>query len=237
MKLNPILLIFWSLFFITPSLSARASDSPAWYCKEVASERKGSQVYACGVGLGADENEARTDAFENARKEFIRICSLSADCKDHQIITTPERTTCETSGKKTKCYRLLVFSIGPKGGDPLPALEKSKNSGPSLEARAEATKPEPIEEIKDTSVKEIFRPFVYSQIKNNPKVYKGMPKAVLLRQFGAPKSISELSYKNDSYFFWYEGLMCNGPTCHVIVTNDEVERFADFKPIFTDVLR
>lgn len=237
MKPNPKLVTFCTLFFISFFLYASASDSPAWYCKEVASERKGSQVYACGVGMGVDENEARTDAFENARKEFIRICSLSADCKDHQIITTPERTTCETSGKKTKCYRLLVFSIGPKGGDPLPALEKSKNSEPAQESRVEARTPEPIEEIKDTSLKEVFRPFVYSQIRNNPKVYKGMPKAVLLRQFGAPKSISELSYQNDSYFFWYEGQMCNGPTCHVIITNDEVEKFADFKPIFTDVLR
>ena len=91
------------------------------------------------------------------------------------------------------------------------------------------------ESIRDTSVKEIFKPFVYSEIRNNPKVYKGMPKAELLRKFGAPKSVKEL-FGNESCLYFYYGSMCEYDSCTVTVTHGQVEDFSHFKPVYTNLL-
>jgi hypothetical protein len=89
-----------------------------WICTEASSRRTGSQILACGVGLGVTESEARNKAFENARTEFSNVCKNSSDCVDHSVILTPKRTSCEVvkNGKKQsgyKCYRALVFDIEP----------------------------------------------------------------------------------------------------------------------------
>lgn len=86
------------------------AEADDWLCKEESSLRRGNQVYACGVGQGRTEDEARTNAFKAAASEFDRICEASSDCQDHNITVTPQRTTCEGN----TCHRLLVFTIGGK---------------------------------------------------------------------------------------------------------------------------
>jgi hypothetical protein len=212
------------------------AESPNWYCKQVASERQGSTtINSCGIGMGKDENEARTNALDNAQKEFLKVCGLSDDCKNHKISASPERTTCEKSDRTYKCYRLIVFSIGPLA-EPTEKISNSKNID---KTPIESSKNENIETIQSDKVdiKEIFTPFVYSQIKTNPKVYKGMPKAELLKQFGRPERVSEAGFRQNAYYFWYEGNMCDYGGCDVTISDGVVEKFDKFKPEFTDLLK
>jgi hypothetical protein len=245
------LLLFFSVFL--NSAPVLASES-SWYCKEVASERKGDLINACGIGKAKEENEARTIAFENARKEFFRVCGLSESCTGHEVNASPERTTCETDGKSIKCYRLIVFKIGPKKASPptetptpapppaSPAAEPSALSSPASTPSptpAPSATPEP-EAFQDVVVKEVFKPFVYTQIRTNPKVSVGMAKADLLRQFGAPERITEYQgSRGTTYTFWYDGKMCiySISSCKVRVEDDRVYEFEDFKPIYTDLLK
>jgi hypothetical protein len=90
--------------------TAQASDS--WLCKEASSKRVGSDLYSCGVAQSETENEARTEAFQNAQREFEMVCNISQDCKGHQVSIEPKRMTCDQSKDGSyKCYRLIVFTI------------------------------------------------------------------------------------------------------------------------------
>ncbi len=94
------------LLLLTFAIPAFAATD--WLCTEEASQRKGNAIYACGIGDGRDENEARSKAFLNAKAEFARICDASDDCRGHRVSAEPARTACEG----LRCYRLVVFTIG-----------------------------------------------------------------------------------------------------------------------------
>lgn len=100
-------LIMLGIFATTSAFSG-----PGWLCEEVASQRKGNSIYACGIGSGADETTARTQAFDNARAEFNQVCEASDDCRGRQVSVSPERTSCKKENANIKCYRLVVFQIG-----------------------------------------------------------------------------------------------------------------------------
>jgi hypothetical protein len=95
------------LFFL--SLNVHADN---WLCTEESSQRVGSEINACGIGTGISEDEARTEAFNNSKAEFDRVCNASADCKNHEVTLTPMRTTCEVKNFVYTCQRLVVYSIG-----------------------------------------------------------------------------------------------------------------------------
>ena len=97
-------------------LSTAAWTADDWLCKEASSQRRGNTIHACGIGLGADENAAHLTAFDNAEKEFLKVCSASADCSGHAANADPGRTTCERVPSGFKCYRMVVFSIQPIPG-------------------------------------------------------------------------------------------------------------------------
>jgi hypothetical protein len=138
----------------------------AWYCQEVASERQGNVINACGIGTGKDENEARTSAFENSKKEFFRICELSTDCAKHEIDVNPQRTSCDSAKGVVTCHRLVTFTV----------IDKMKGGQAKAIQRITVDRPES------------FTPFSYESISSLPKIKKGMTKAQVLELFGEPKS-------------------------------------------------
>jgi hypothetical protein len=92
------------------SMVAQASDP--WICTEMSSRRWAQTIEACGIGISAQENEARLKAFDSALAEFKKVCENSSDCKGRSYTLTPERTSCDESNGKYKCYRMIVFTIG-----------------------------------------------------------------------------------------------------------------------------
>ena len=80
-----------------------------WFCTDQSSERRGDSILACGEG------DTAQIAFDEAWKEFRRICARSADCRYHDVIVTPQRTEIihrtHNHGHKKKYRRLLAFEI------------------------------------------------------------------------------------------------------------------------------
>lgn len=93
-----------------------------WLCTMESSQRRGDSIYACGIGFGAEESQARAAAFKDAKDEFQRLCETS-DCKRYSI--DPKRTTCEDTVSGWKCYRLLVYV--PQGPEELKKSIASNN--------------------------------------------------------------------------------------------------------------
>lgn len=92
-------------------LLSQIASADDWICKEESSMVKGNTIKACGVGTDKDENEARTQAFNNAKAEFDRVCNASDNCKDHEVTVEPKRTTCDSDNGQTKCYRMVEFTF------------------------------------------------------------------------------------------------------------------------------
>ena len=95
----------------------------AWYCNQVASEwmEKGKSLSACGVGYGRDENEARLDAFENAKKEFNTVCGKETGCSDKIVNIDPQKSDCNAIPIGHTCRRLFYFHITDVAIPPTPA--------------------------------------------------------------------------------------------------------------------
>jgi hypothetical protein len=87
--------------------------SSDWYCKTVASEwvESGKTLSACGVGYGDNENDARLNAFENAKKEFNSVCSKETSCAGRVVNIDPQRGDCNKENDKFTCHRLFHFYI------------------------------------------------------------------------------------------------------------------------------
>lgn len=99
------------LFILVSAQMAKADD---WLCTQEASHRMGDTVKSCGIGVGADESDARSAALLNAKKEFYAVCEASNDCTGHAVTAQPMRTTCNTSAfGMVTCYRLVNFVIAP----------------------------------------------------------------------------------------------------------------------------
>lgn len=134
-----------------------------WYCTDVASEKKGSAIWVCGIGQGQNEDVARTEAFNNARKEYMNICSISSDCQGRSVTVNPMRTSCEVNDGQVTCHRLIVFEITASKGS--------------------------IEAVQDRPM--VFKPFEYKQIEQFPKIKEGMKKSDVLKYFGEPMSVKQ----------------------------------------------
>jgi hypothetical protein len=176
-----ILQIFslFALFILSFSFCAHADE---WICKEASSLRTANQISSCGIGYGKDENEARQSALNHAGDEFRSVCSLSADCTGHEILANPMRTSCDVKNGQFQCYRMIVFTIGQKKGSA------------SL--------------IQNDS-KEVFKPFMISEVQKYPKIRAGMTKKQVFDAFGMPDSI-------DGSQIFYKGSMCQGvELCYV----------------------
>lgn len=186
-----------------------------WLCQEEASQRHGNEIYACGIGAGKDENDARLDAFDNAKKEFERICQISDDCKGRMISVRPQRTACEQKPKNYSCHRLVVFEIQERGAASIGS--RNVTSAPALD-----------------EAKEDFKPFKYQEIAHLPKLKRGMTKAQVLKIFGKPKNASPLLYGGHSFMF--KGRMCMDGSEHALCSVDfsPAGRVSDYSHVNMD---
>lgn len=225
------------LLFLLMTSSTLASAKDEWLCTEESSQIQNGTLLACGVGLGKDENEARSKAFENARAEFIRVCDASDDCKEHKVTVEPKRTTCERSSKESyKCYRLLAFTISADLAMTREPIPSSKSESKNSEADQSATPV--IEKISLNERNEVFQPFVFETIKNNPRVRVGMTKRELFAAFGAPKK-SEPSWLGipNTLEMMFSGSMCDDDSiCYATVRANRVAGYRSFKPVYTEDL-
>lgn len=96
--------------FFFPMMSQGADG---WFCTESASKIQHSNIFVCGIGESRTEAEARNVSFENAKIEFKNICEMSDNCKDHETSVMPQRMSCVKSEEGYKCFRMVVFEIGP----------------------------------------------------------------------------------------------------------------------------
>jgi len=87
-----------------------------WYCEDVSSAwmEKGVLLQSCGIGYGDNENSARLDAFNNARKEFDNICNSNTSCANNVVNIDPQRTSCDKKDGKVICHRLIYYHITKK---------------------------------------------------------------------------------------------------------------------------
>lgn len=216
-------------FFLIFFLPILVNANEQWICTEASSQRQGNDILACGIGLGKTENDARLNAFDNAKTEFQRICSSSDDCKNHSITAEPKRTTCDADKNgKIKCYRMIDFTIGSK-------VSSSNNTQ--------------VQNLKDQPEK--FEPFSYEQTLSYPKVSRGMLKKDLLDKFGIAESVNDVSGNGSGLEIIFKGKMClrddnycsvygedskeclNHTLCSVFVKNGKVIGWTKFKPVYT----
>lgn len=103
------IIILLSLLILSPAYAE-------WYCEKVASAwmEKGVMLQACGIGYGKDENDARLDAFNNAKKEFENICNADTNCANNVINIDPQRTACDKTEEGYTCHRLVYYHITEK---------------------------------------------------------------------------------------------------------------------------
>ncbi len=103
-------LLLLAIFMLSPTLAS------AWYCEKVSSEwmEKGITLQSCGIGYGEDENAARLDAFNNAKKEFENVCNEDSSCSNNIVNIDPQRTTCDKAAKGFVCHRLVYYHITDK---------------------------------------------------------------------------------------------------------------------------
>lgn len=122
-------------------LSFIGIDANAWYCQEVASERVAKDtIRSCGVGIAATENQARLNAFDNAREEFKRIASASSDINQKSVVINPQRTSCDKIDGQYKCYRLLVFTFENGSSHPVNVANRSIAATPTKESTIQKIK-------------------------------------------------------------------------------------------------
>ena len=209
-----------------------------WLCKEVASQRSGNLIKSCGVGIGADENEARATAFENAKKEFGRVCTISSDCRGRSITVQPERTSCEKDQGKCKCYRLIVFSIGDMVKDAgFEATKEVTSADLVASSPTDAPPAKPVYEPLNIDQKETLKPFFYREIASLPKIKVGMPKMKVLAKFGKPSSVRE---SEDSVLVHYKDKsFCESGRCSFRFDpkTGKVTTVSDFKFEYTEMLK
>ena len=104
------------------------AHAQGWYCKSVASEwvEEGKILRSCGIGKGEDENTARQDAFNNARKEFDDICNKDTTCANKVINIDPQRSECTEDEDGFTCHRLFNYHVTDKDRKPSTEPEPAK---------------------------------------------------------------------------------------------------------------
>lgn len=99
-------------------LSFFSNQSYAWYCLEVASEKNGDTINACGIAESSDEDLARKLSLENAYRELELICNNSIDCAGKALEISPLRTDCKKVNDIYRCHRGITAEITKKDRDP-----------------------------------------------------------------------------------------------------------------------
>lgn len=150
------------LIWILAILASNIALADDWLCTSESSQKRDSTILACGIGRAPDENGARSQAFENAKKEFDRICMTSDDCRGHRINVTPNRTACDQSNGSVVCRRLISFEIG----------EADSNTS-----------------VRDPIPIENFKPFSSAQLSAFPRVKKGMTLDQVMQIWGRPMQV------------------------------------------------
>jgi len=199
------------LMIIVLIITSRSLAKEDWLCTQESSLMEDSNILACGVASGKDENEARSKAFDNAKLEFDKLCAISNRCNRKQVNVVPKRTTCDRTLMGYKCYRLLVFNIQDK---------------------AHTRAPVAIEKI----VNDEFTPFVYQE-NENPRLHKGMTKQQLLFTFGAPESVTRGSYYEPDEFKYSNDKFCDYSYCRVYLVDGKVNSWHGVKLKYTDDLK
>lgn len=100
-----------------------------WFCTTESSQVTTTSIKACGMGVAKDEDEARGKAFDSAKREYERICTINSTCMN-KVTAIPKRTTCDESSKGITCYRMIEFQIS----------QATIKSGPSLKEQPEYLK-------------------------------------------------------------------------------------------------
>lgn len=149
----------------------RSLAKDEWLCTEESSQLRNGAVLSCGVAEGANENEARSKAFEFAKAEFARVCHASANCVGHKFTVEPKRTTCKPEKSGYKCYRLLEFTIS---SDMEYADQTDGKAAKIVKAQFTGDK---------------------------PKLRKGMKKSQVLEAFGEPVKVDSLTFTYESPVF------------------------------------
>ena len=239
--------------FVFTTVFAASSVAPAegWLCTEAASQRSGDVIRSCGVGYGSDENGARRDAFDNARTEFSALCDVSDDCRGREVSVTPERTSCEpTVEGGYKCYRLLVFTLGPGKSDrePMPVLAPKLNWVPPSPRLVErlvpreapvatpVPEPAPVATAPPERKPERRLSIVPFRPAAGAKIRLGMTKAEALKTFGRPDVVRESAH--DVAVFYRGRAFCHGDACMFRFEREtgRVIVYRDFRNEFTDAL-
>lgn len=187
--------------------SAAAKDE--WLCTEESSQLRNGAVLSCGVAEGANENEARSKAFEFAKAEFTRVCQASSNCAGHKYTVEPKRTTCKPEKVGYKCYRLLEFTFSEEKE----SLEKAK-SNPAVTAQESLTN------------------FANAGIR--PKLKKGMKKSQVIAAFGIPEKVDDTTFIYGSPTFC--GKSFGSPICMIWFENGKVTSWTQFLPGYTSDL-
>lgn len=104
--------VLFLFLFIVPAKSF------AWYCYEVASEKNGDTINACGIAESSDEDLARKLSLENAYRELELICNNSIDCAGKALEISPLRTECKKVNDIYRCHRGITAEITKKERDP-----------------------------------------------------------------------------------------------------------------------
>jgi hypothetical protein len=99
--------LFWAFVYVAVVQCCQAKAG-SFDCETDGSYLDGNTYYACGVGEGATEGEARLEARMNAKKDYL------IDHDHTYSITHPMRTSCSKIGSLYKCYQLTSFRIVPK---------------------------------------------------------------------------------------------------------------------------
>lgn len=132
------------LTLLTLHAVLKIAHAEGWYCEKVASEwgEKGKMLRSCGIGNGPDENAARLDAYNNARKEFDLICNKDTSCANKVINIDPQRSECRPNGEgNITCHRLFNYYVTDVERKP------STDGGSEVEPKVITTKVENTTEV------------------------------------------------------------------------------------------
>lgn len=100
------------LILLLFSHAAYSETKEQWFCTDETSQRQGDVWYACGIGEGMTEGEARSLSLTASIREFGRVCEISSDCNGVKRTVEPKRTSClESKDKIWKCYRLIQITL------------------------------------------------------------------------------------------------------------------------------
>ena len=200
------------LIAVIISINVQALD---WYCSDIASERTGNIIKACGISESLTEDTAREAALENAKIEFYNVCNPSDDCVNHAYTIDPKRAVCNKTDNGYKCSRLVYFEISDKISYKSMYTKKSY-SAPFIRTKVE-------------------------DLKKYPKVRLGMSKRSIVKVLGVPDSNEVPMFGDADSCFTYKCenvnfCAANETSTWVCFKNGKNVYQSGLKPEYTDLL-